>query len=268
MPVSLPQLDVYYIEFADKENITKQNTFERSLSMAAKGLSSAAKYHSGLLDFAFYALVVLGVSLTPGIIKSLRRLIDEKKFYIISSPEELSFFENAYGNEWVTNQKALKQKQYYIRHPKKVKRNILVEAKSFYDYIEEEQKDELIDYILSHCPAKTIQIERAEAVHTKGKVSAKIDRVNAQGSVHGGQAVDFSYNYSNPKGIQATPSYDYYVWLNDSIMRSISALAEGGSLTQTYESDYTFGLNVGEAKTIGLDLSKHKKYTYSIHIKC
>lgn len=51
-------------------------------------------------------------------------------------------------------------------------------------------------------------------------------------------------------------------------MRSISALSKGGSITQSYESDYTFGLSAGEAKTIGLDLSKHKKFRYLIYVEC
>ena len=66
------------------------------------------------------------------------------------------------------------------------------------------------------------------------------------------------YEYNNPNGTQMMPTHNQYIWLNNSLMRSISALSEGGSLTQTYESDFTFGLSVGEAKTIGLDLSKHK----------
>ena len=76
------------------------------------------------------------------------------------------------------------------------------------------------------------------------------------------------FNYSNPNGKRSEPECAEYVWLNNSFMRSVSALVEGGSLTQEYESDYTFGLSVGEAKTIGLDLSKHKKFSYLIHIEC
>ena len=64
------------------------------------------------------------------------------------------------------------------------------------------------------------------------------------------------------------PAHSQYVWLDNSIMRSISALDEGGSVTQSYESDFTFGMSVGEAKTIGLDISKYKKYTYSIYVEC
>ena len=193
---------------------------------------------------------------------------NENRFFIIPTQQELDKFENACGNDWVINEKFLKQKQYYIRHPKTATHNLLIEAKSFYDYIEEEQKDELIDFILSHCSAKSIQIERIDVVQTKGKASANVKQINAQGDVNAGISKSDIFNYKNPKGMQSAPSHERYIWLNNSIMRSISALSEGGSLTQTYESDFTFGLSAGEAKTLGLDLSKHKKFTYSIHVEC
>ena len=122
-------------------------------------------------------MLALGISLSPTIVRSLTRLINENRLFIIPTQQELEKFENACGNDWVINEKSLKQKQYYIRHPKTVTRNLLIEAKSFYDYIEEEQKDELIDFILSHCPAKSIRIERIEVVQTKGKASATQEQI-------------------------------------------------------------------------------------------
>ena len=195
-------------------------------------------------------------------------MVPEGIFFIITSQEDLDKFENACGNDWIINKKSLKQKQYYIRHPKTTNRNLLVEAKAFYDYIEEEQKDELVDYILSHCSAKYIKIDRLDVVQAKAKGSAKINGVDPKATLEGGISKKDVYEYNNPHGNQMMPTHNQYIWLNNSLMRSISALSEGGSLTQTYESDFTFGLSVGEAKTIGLDLSKHKKYTYSIHVKC
>ena len=186
----------------------------------------------------------------------------------IYNPQELDKFENAYGNDWIVNEKSLKQKQYYIRHPKKTNRNLLIESKSFYQYIEDEQKKELVDYILSHCPAKYIEIKRVDTVKSKGKGSATIKNAKLRGSIESEVSEKNIYTYDNPKGMQREPTLCEYTWLEKSIMSSISALSEGGSLKQEYESDYTFGLSVTEAKTIGLDLSKHEKFTYSIYIKC
>lgn len=266
MAVSFPQLDVYYIDFSEESKATVGK-----LDGLGKGLLKAGDLlaHARLPGMSLMSIfLALGISLTPTIIKSLTQLINQNKFFIITSQEDLDKFENACGNDWISNKKSLKQKQYYIRHPKNTNRNLLVEAKAFYDYIEEEQKDELVDYILSHCSAKYIKINRLDVVKTKGKASAKIKGVDPKATLEGGISKKDVYEYNNPHGTQMMPTHSQYIWLNNSLMRSISALSEGGSLTQTYESDFTFGLSVGEAKTIGLDLSKHKKYTYSIHVKC
>lgn len=193
MAVSFPQLDIYYIELAEDQRIAlkEQAKAGRTIGRVGNCLVRAFVPGGALIG----ELLDLGISLTPYVMKSLKRLINEKKFYVITSRSELNRFENACGNEWVTNQKSMKQKQYYIRHPKKTNRNVLVEAKSFYDYIEEEQKDELIDFILSHCPAKQIKIERIEVVRAKGKASAKVRAVDAHGGLEASLSKSDIYNY-------------------------------------------------------------------------
>ena len=52
-------------------------------------------------------------------VKLLRRLVDEKRFNIIKTQEELENYINPSGSAWVTNSKELKKRQYYVRHPKK-----------------------------------------------------------------------------------------------------------------------------------------------------
>lgn len=266
MAVSFPQLDIYYIDFAEENS-----TALRKSAGIGEGLLKVGEIfaHARLPWISLSSMLLgLGISFSPIIVKSLNRLINENRFFIIPSQQELDKFENACGNDWVINEKSLKQKQYYIRHPKMTNRNLLVEAKNFYDYIEEEQKDELIDYILSHCPAKHIKIEKMDVLKVKGKGSVKANEISPKGSLDAGVSKKDIFNYNNPQGTQTEPTHTHYVWLNNSLMRSISALSEGGSLVQSYESDFTFGLSAGEAKTIGLDLSKHKKYTYSILVEC
>ena len=156
MAVSFPQLDVYYIDFSEesKADINKLDGIGEGLIKAGDLLVQARMPRLGLASIFF----ALGISVAPPVFISICQLINQNKFFIITSQEELDKFENACGNDWISNKKSLKQKQYYIRHPKITNRNLLVEAKSFYDYIEEEQKDELVDYILSHCAAKYIMV--------------------------------------------------------------------------------------------------------------
>lgn len=61
----------------------------------------------------------------------LRRLSDDGHFKVIRSQEELSEFENANGNAWISDDKTLAQRQYYIRHPKLKNRRLLIESKDF-----------------------------------------------------------------------------------------------------------------------------------------
>lgn len=272
MAVSVPQLDVYYIELANKErNDTQKTTKPAAASAGSNPAVTVASFlapGAGLLRLAMRPLLSVGISLTPDVIKSLKRLVEDNRFFLITSLDELHEYENANGNEWVINNKALKQKQYYIRHPKKLNRNLLIEAKSFYEYIEEEQKDELIDFIMSHCSAKHIQIDRTELVEANVKAKGNAKGADVHGGVNGGKFKGNYYNFTNPNGTERTLPRDNYFWIDKSLMRSISALTEGSCLTQSYESDLTFGLSIGEAKTIGLDLGKRKKYSYTIHIEC
>lgn len=257
MALSMPTSDIFFIDF------TPQQKQQKSKS---SGLFKAAAYIVGgpiALLATTAGLKALGKD-GP----SLKRLVDEKRFNIIASKDELSTYVNAYGNEWVVNEKSLKQRQYYIRHPRKSQQNILVEAKDFYNYIEEEQKDELIQFIMSHCSAKVIQIDRTEVIETGNNASGNVKGADLSGGVSYGKMRGNYYNLSNPNGTPMVPPRENYLWIDKSIMRSIESLTEGATMTQSYESDFTFGLSIAEAKTIGLDMSMHKKFSYTIHIEC
>lgn len=251
MKSSIPVLDVYYIDL----NHSKSSPVE---SLVRSTLNVAPRTNVSL----FIASLALSTVL------ELTHLIRENHFHIITSREELKAFENANGNDWVLNDHAVKQKQYYIRHPKVLKRNLLIESNSFYNYIEEEQKDELVDFILSHCPVKSIRIDRSEITESSGKAKTSVNDLNISADAQFSHAKGNYYSYKNPNGTTSGSPRENYLWIDKSLMRSISALTEGASLAQTYEQDFTFGLSVGEAKTVGLDLNHHKHYLYTIEINC
>ena len=257
MALSMPTLDIFFIDFTSQQEQHKSKS---------SGLFKAAAFIVGgpiALLATTAGLKALGED-GP----SLKRLVDEKRFNVISSKSELSTYVNAYGNEWVVNEKSLKKRQYYIRHPRKSQQNLLVEAKDFYNYVEEEQKDELIQFIMSHCSAKVIQIDRTEIVETGNNASGNVKGADLSGGVSYGKMRGNYYSLSNPNGTPMIPPRENYLWIDKSIMRSIESLTEGAAMTQSYESDFTFGLSIAEAKTIGLDMNMHKKFSYTIHIEC
>lgn len=256
MALTVPTLDVYFINF------------EQPVQQKSKG-STALKVAS---YFIAGPLALLATSAALNALgkdgPTLKRLMDEKRFNIITTKEELAKYENGNDNEWVIDSSTLKQRQYYVKHPKKNSKNILIEAKSFYEYIEEEQKDELIEFIMAHCPAKTIKIDKFEASENSANANASIKGFDINGGFEHSKSRGNYYSYSNPNGVPKTEARKNYFWIDKSIMRSIASLTEGASLTQSYESDFTFGLKAEEAKTIGLDMNHHKKYSYTIYIEC
>ncbi len=259
---SVPALDIYFIDY----NFENVNSLEWKKIITPLLTNTIKNVHPSLR-----LLLTLNLPIDIAFIEELlklKRLIEENRFNIINSPEELKQYTNATGNTWVVCDKKFRRRQYYIRHPKKQSSNILIEANAFYDYIEKEQKDELIDFIFSHCPAKKIRIDRISEVEGNAKVSGKIKGYDPTADVQFNQLKGNYFQYNNPNGIQAPEQRKPYLWLDKSLMRSIAALSEGASLSQKYETDFTFGLSGGEAKTIGLDLKRHKHYTYAIQIEC
>lgn len=253
---AVPELDIFYIDL-DCDLVKVDEVSDTSIE--------AVK----LIDIIVGPFPSLELLLLVGRSAiNLTRLIRDNRFHVIESENELAQFKNAYGNSWVTNQKALKKKQYYIRHPRMSRSNLLIEARYFYKYIEEEQKDELINFILSNHSVKVLKIDRHESHSTSGEASSSISQMSADGHVDSSKVIGNYYSMVNPNGSKLLPPRDTYCWLDQSLMYGILALSEGSTLTQTYECDFTFGLRGREAKTLGLDVKHHTKYSYTVHIEC
>ena len=266
---ALPVLEVYYIDFGFEKQLKKHNISTVNTNFSKPVSYSEIVPKDLLKDFLAIAILAVGNPYYYLIhnIKKAFRLIKADKYNVISSPEALKQFKNGCGNEWV-NSDSDKKRQYYFRHPKKAKNNILIETQAFYNYIEQEQKDEIVDFILSHCPAKEIRIDRYDNKQVKIGANAAIKNANVK---VGFFADDIKGNYiscSNPKGTMQKSNRNEYVWLENSLMNLISSLKEGGDLTDQYIYDFTFGLTASEAKTFGVDAKYFRKYFYRLYIKC
>lgn len=266
--MQMPNPDVYFIQIEPQEQ-NDAPAKKKGLGKALVAITSVVS--APILPFA--GLAVGGSTAAVGAAallfgKDMKRLYDEKRCFIISSEEELSKFKNASGFAWKYNEKSMRKKQYYIRHPMIAKQNLLIEANNFYKYIDEEQKEELIQFIAAHCPAKRIEIDREEVADSSA---------GANGSAKGLE-LSGEYDYSNHKGNYFTincpngfpkeePRTEYY-WIDPSLLTSVKYLSEGAVLTQKYESDFRFGFSASEAKTLGLNMNCHKNYIYTVHIEC
>lgn len=257
------KLDIYYINFDNPENIDgfkmkKLLEDEGNKNLVLKtlgGISSSAKY-------------------IQSNIKKLVNSVNDaylKSFNAISSPEELENFINANGNEWKVLRKGELKSQFYIKHPKIKTENILIEAYDFASYIEKEHKSELINYILSHCKAKKIYIDKLVKSDIEGKSNGKFLKkysFKVDTDIHSisGDFYKLERN-SGVMGIKLQKPFKNYYWLDDYLKDSIDALSNGGILEQKYFMDYKFGLNAKICSEIGMDMKNSKSYQYNIYIE-
>lgn len=254
MAISHPNLEICCIKFK-KHTSTKKKVF--------KIIKKTAR------------IVIPGVLPVSEIVKyigndahQLKRIIEKNNLTIIKTPQELEHYTNAEGNEWIINDSSRKKIQYYVKHPKIGSSHLLIEAQNFYDHIDEEQKNEIIEYIFAHCPAKVINIDRVVSDGASVSAKAPVKATTVEGGFTYNNNKENYYKYNNPNGAKKVEPREKYYWINESLMLSIQNLTEGATLDDIYINDFTFGLNIKEATTIGLKAEKCKKYKYSIHIEC
>jgi len=263
MDTTVPQLKVYYI---DLDTPTKIDDIKSTLTNS----SIVTNYAKIVAYSALAAIPPITIIANPVILK---RFYDNNRYFVIHSEEELSHFENANNNEWIINNKSLRKRQYYIQHPKKSKSNLLIEAQSFYSYIEEELRKEVLDYVQSHCPAKTLIFSRQEVNAKNAGLNLKIKTntfnpdVNTNGNFS--QNSETLISFKNTTGTIRPRVLEEYLWLDDSVKLGIRALEGGhGTFSKSFYSDQTFGLTALEANTLGLNMNFYKKFKYSLTVEC
>lgn len=268
-----PKLDIYYIQI--EETTDKGSDTPKKKSGVGKLLTGAAAVFFPPAALAVGANKALSATTGTDIIASLgdsakdiKRILDENRFHIIRTEEELSQYENANGSAWKRNEKSLRSKQYYIRHPKSEKQNLLIEAQNFYNYIDEEQKEELVQFIVSHCPVKRIAIDREEIQDAVAGGNGQIKSSDISGEFDYAQHKGKYFDVTFPNGVKGEEPRQKYHWIDASLLTSVKYMSEGSVLTQRYENDFRFGLAVSEATTLGLNLSCHKNYVYTVHVEC
>ena len=249
MAQAIPKPDVYYIDF-NSEIQKKSNAAEK-----------------------FPIKVPVVKDTLANVDKTINSLIAAQKemmqkYNVIASQEELDHYVNGTGSVWRQHRKGEQKRQYYIRHPRITDQIVLIEANAFVDYIESEQKKELINYILSHCRATEVLIDK----HQEGRVKFSISLPRLGSGNHKGHKIIGDYYHLQRKpgllGIKLEEPLDHYYWLEPALMSSISALTKDSSLEISHNMDYHFGFDASVAKKIGLVYEQTAKYEYSIYIQC
>lgn len=249
MALAIPKPDVYYIDFNSgvQKKSNAAETFPINVPIVKDTLAT--------VDKTINNLIAAQKEMT-------------QKYNVIASQEELDHCVNGTGNVWRQRRKGEQKRQYYIRHPKIADQIVLIEANAFVDYIESEQKKELINYILSHCRATEVLIDKRQ----EGKTKFSISIVKLGAGKRRSHKVIGDYYHLQRKagllGIKLEEPLEHYYWLEPALMSSISALTKGSSLEISHNMDYHFGFDSSVAKKIGLVYEQTAKYEYSIFIQC
>lgn len=260
---NLPKLDIYYI---DIKNEQKDKIV---------GEKPRLKIKNKLAQKTLDIISDSGKAVESNFKKAIKSVNESylDKYKLIDSQTALKEFENGNGNDWTKFGKGLGKRQFYIRHPKIKDRKILIEANTFAEYVEQEQKHELINYILSHCKAKKIYIDKVIKNKSKGKlgvswglnnyVDSDVDFKSMKGDYY---KLEREVSFFND--IKLSEPLDNYYWLDKFLMDSIDALSKGGILQQKYFMDYKFGLDAKVCNEIGMNLKTASTYQYNIYIEC
>lgn len=175
----------------------------------------------------------------------------EENLNIIKTDEELSKFKNALNNDWIY------ERQYYIGHPKQNKKEILIEAEKFLQYIYAEQAIEIMHYLKSKLNLKKFKIL---FINTKNKKQSWFttleEEINLENEVEIKKSTQYSLSIDTPEGFGKIDSSREYIWLKD--FGELEIVIEGflrGSFKRIISVDNTFDVGVNLNGYLGFDIS-------------
>lgn len=197
----------------------------------------------------------------------------EGNLYFIDKEEELERFCNPLGDRWIA------KKKYYISHPKKERKNYLLEASKFHEYIVREQLEEIANYLHSELNINSLKIEVEEGNDFSSYTNIAIEEMNLndEGKVElkGDKTLEIKWS-------ENVNSQNEFLWIDDfdGLVNKVQELKasnkweEKGSLEENslskgeasyiLEIDNSFGISEKIAKKIGVSPTWLKKCSFKI----
>lgn len=220
---------------------------------------------NGVLGKAFRILrksdlPISGVSRLCG---SVSRVIGDyfasENIYVIDNKQELNRFENALGNSWI------EKEQYYIRHPKKSRERMLIEADKFHEYIYREQLSEIISFLRSELNIKHLKIEIIEGNSFSSYINVPIEEIPVEGkasiNLHNSKIIEIKCE----EGLKRSEKRTEYIWLQDfQELLSVVDNFEKGTFKNIITIDNSFGITGKIASLAGIGTAWIKKSKFEI----
>lgn len=170
---------------------------------------------------------------------------------VIKTDEELLKFKNALNNDWIY------ERQYYIGHPKRSKKEFLIEAEKFLEYIYTEQAIEIMHYLKSKLNLKKFKILFITTKNKKQSWFTKLEEeINLENEVEIKKSTKYSLIIDTPEGFAKIDSSREYIWLKD--FKELEIITEGfisGSFKRIISVDNTFDVGLNLNGYLGFDIS-------------
>ncbi len=184
-----------------------------------------------------------------------------KDFFVLSKDDEIARFTEVFNDEWVND-------VYYIRHPKKIKTDILIPASEFHSYIMREQLADIVSYIRANLRVTALDIEitrkNGASVSTKGV----FDGIQLEGKATLNKSRANKVTIQCDQPLKVSEKRQNYIWM-DEFPHIVAMLdeADEGTFTVSESYDLSFGLGLDLAEQIGVDLEWNDNFTFNFMVK-
>lgn len=184
----------------------------------------------------------------------------QDNFFVLSKDDEISKFTEANDNEWIDD-------IYYIRHPKKMKTDILIPANKFHEYIVREQIADMISYIRANLNVKTLDIKITKENNTEVNISGIIEKIPTEGDAKILKKSEHTVTIKCERPLKPSEKKSVYTWVDD-FPHLISSIdnADNGSFDITESFDLSFGMSVKAAKAAGANVGWNATHSFSLHV--
>ncbi|MCI2965477.1 hypothetical protein MO387_20745 [Shewanella sp. N2AIL] len=183
-------------------------------------------------------------------------------FYVLSDKTEIDRFVEAFGGSWQDD-------QYYIRHPKETRTNVLVPASKFHKYIIREMIGDIIYYLRAHLNVKELDLS-IKSIKT-GSLSVKgvVEGLLLDGKTTLDLSSDYTVKIKCSAPLKPSEKKTEYIWINEfPHLISLVDEAKNGIFSISESFDLSFGFDLKMAETIGasLDLSGNTQFNFVVTV--
>jgi hypothetical protein len=220
---------------------------DSKLSKTLKSVTLASKIAAPLTIIGF------------GVVKLLDEMY-KKNICILNTDEDIKKFDFAYGN-------SPRENTVYVRHPKVSAGNILIPAERYREYILREQAADIVDYIASAVPVRSIELSVLRSTGGKLSLTGIVENlpVKSDGNISLENSYSVKIQYEKPLVRPAKPRMGHWMSEYDHIVRTIAPL-KGGTVSVRERSALNMGFSVKMAEMLGIKSTLQGDFEFELNV--